>query len=77
LLFFGLFPLPPLPLEIFLPTPLMVGIGRLGLILSYIKDLKMVSAASLALTLSNLRVAQRKKKQSADYTSAKVKLIQS
>jgi len=37
----------------------------------------MESAASLALTLNILRVAQRIKKQSVDYTSAKVKLIQS
>jgi len=44
--------------------------------LGHTKHLKMVSAASLALTL-NIRVAQRIKKQSVDYTSAKFKLIQS
>jgi len=37
----------------------------------------MVSAASLALTnAQHLRVEQRIKKESVDYTSAKVKLIQ-
>jgi len=52
--------------------------GRLGLILSWAIPviLKMVSAASLGLTLN---IAQRIKKQPVDYnyTSAKVKLIQS
>jgi len=37
----------------------------------------MVSAASPALTLSILRVAQRIKKQSVDYTPVKEKLSQS
>jgi len=38
----------------------------------------MVSAASLAIMLRLIkRVVQRKKKQSVDYTSAKIKLIQS
>jgi len=50
------------------------------LILSWVipKTLKMVSAASLALTAQHLRVVQWIKKQSVDYgTSVKEKLLQS
>jgi len=52
--------------------------GRLGLILSWItpKTQKMVSAAFSCFNAQHLRVAQRIKKQSTDYTytSAKVKI---
>jgi len=45
--------------------------GRLGFVFSWViqMTLKMVSAASLVLTLRHLRVARRIKKQSVDYVS--------